>query len=287
MMERAEETYKKRRQMAIANEEAVHEHKREQRRQGFRYCPNPEQSGYQRYINVKYQGGPDLPVPIENSSTTSGVFAANPFIPIFNPYMQRPLYQNKRYLKQKKNKNKHQNKFTYKQPHEPEQIQAPKTIKRSGETEKQKGKIPASENENPTQYNTPTKKSKTRSQAHSAEDHKKSNQKNKRTRVTTDNQKPIQDKLFTVVTNKVITMLRYKRTRALDELVGSNKGKIRLISRAYEKTYKKGKRNGPTFRAERVNTIHQMAIEEARTTEVSTTRTASSKRRIWERAHQI
>jgi hypothetical protein len=76
MMERAEETYKKRRQMAIANEEAVQEHKREQRRQGFRYCPNPEQSGNQRYINVKYQGGPDLQVPIDNSSTTSGVFAA-------------------------------------------------------------------------------------------------------------------------------------------------------------------------------------------------------------------
>ena len=96
----------------------------------------------------------------------TGVFAANPFRPIFNPYMQRSLYQNKRYLKQKKNKNKHQNKqnkFTYKQPKEPEQIQAPKKLRRSGETEKQKGKRPASENENLTKYNTPTKKSKTRS----------------------------------------------------------------------------------------------------------------------------
>jgi hypothetical protein len=60
MMERAEETYKKRRQMAIGNEEAVQEHIREQQRQGFRYYTNPGQSGNQRYINVKYQGGPDL-----------------------------------------------------------------------------------------------------------------------------------------------------------------------------------------------------------------------------------
>jgi hypothetical protein len=52
-MERAEETYKKHRQMAIANEEAVQEHKRELTRQGFRYCLNPEQSGNQRYINAK------------------------------------------------------------------------------------------------------------------------------------------------------------------------------------------------------------------------------------------
>ena len=143
MMERAEETYKKRRQMATANEEAVEEHKRALTRQGFRYYTNPGQSGNQRYINVKYQGGPDLQVPIDNSSTTSGVFAANPFRPIFNPYMQRPLYQNKRYLKQRKNKNKQQdkqNKFTYKRPHEQEQLQAPKRIKRSEEKEKQKGK---------------------------------------------------------------------------------------------------------------------------------------------------
>jgi hypothetical protein len=79
-------------------------------------------------------------------------------------------------LKQRKNKNKQQdkqNKFTYKQPQKPEQIPTPKKLRRSGETEKQKGKRPASENENLTQYNTPTKRSKTRSQAHSAEDHKK------------------------------------------------------------------------------------------------------------------
>ena len=99
MMERAEETYKKRRLMATANEEAIEEYKRERTRQEFRYCPNPEQSGNERYIDVKYQGGPDLQVPIDNSSTTSGVFAANPFGPICNPHTHRSLYQNKRYLK--------------------------------------------------------------------------------------------------------------------------------------------------------------------------------------------
>jgi hypothetical protein len=45
------------------------------------------------------------------------------------------------------------------------------------------------------------------------------------------------------------------------------------MSRADEKTYKKRKRNGSIFRAERVNIIHQMTIEEARTTEVGITRT--------------
>jgi hypothetical protein len=46
-----------------------------------------------------------------------------------------------------------------------------------------------------------------------------------------------------------------------------------LMSRAGEKTYKKGKRNGSIFRAERVDTIHQMTTEEARTTEVNITKT--------------
>jgi hypothetical protein len=71
-------------------------------------------------------------------------------------------------------------------------------------------------------------------------------------------------------------MLKCKGTRALDELAGPNKGKIKLISRADEKAhrYKKGKRSGSRFRAERVNTIHEMTIEEAGTTEVSTTGTA-------------
>jgi hypothetical protein len=110
----------------------------------------------------------------------------------------------------------------YKQPHEQEQIQAPKRTKRSGGTEKQKGKRPTNETENPTQYSTPTEISKTRPQAHSAEDHKKSNQENKRKRDTTSKQEPAQDKLFTITTNKVVTMLKYKGARAPDELVGSN-----------------------------------------------------------------
>jgi hypothetical protein len=93
-----------------------------------------------------------------NDSTISGVFAANPYRPIFNSYTQRSLYKNKRYLKQKKNKYKYQdkrNKFTYKQQQEREQNSLSKKLRRSGETEKQKGKRPASENENLTQYNTP------------------------------------------------------------------------------------------------------------------------------------
>ena len=146
--------------------------------------------------------------------------AANPFRPIFNPYMQRPLYQNKRYVKQRKNKNKHrnkQNKFTYKRPNEQEQLQAPKRIKRSMEEEKLKGKRPIDETEGHTQYNTPTKKSKTTSQTHSAEDHKKNNQENKRKRGAT--KKTATDKLFSIITNKVIIMLKYKGTKALDELV--------------------------------------------------------------------
>jgi hypothetical protein len=41
--------------------------------------------------------------------------------------------------------------------------------------------------------------------------------------------------LFTVITNKVITMIKIKGVRALDELAGPNKGKIRLLPRADEK----------------------------------------------------
>jgi len=142
---------------------------------------------------------------------------------------------------------------------------------RSEEKEKQKGKRPINETEGRTHYSTPTKKSKTISQTHSAEDHKKNNQENKRKRGAT--KEPATDKLFTIITNKVVVMLKYKGARALDELVGSNKGKIRPMSRADEKKYKKGKRSGSIFRAERVNTTHQMTTEEARTTEVSTTKT--------------
>jgi hypothetical protein len=56
------------------------------------------------------------------------------------------------------------------------------------------------------------------------------------------------------------------------------------MSRADEKTYKKGKRNGSVFRAERVNIIHQMTIEEARTTEVSISKTEKGR---YGNAHQI
>jgi hypothetical protein len=50
---------------------------------------NTEQSWNERHIRVKYKGAPDLLVSIDNSSTTSGVFAANR--PVFNPYTQRSL----------------------------------------------------------------------------------------------------------------------------------------------------------------------------------------------------
>jgi hypothetical protein len=76
MMERADDTNKKRRQMIIDNEEAVQAHKQKIHRQGYRNYTNTDQSGNVRYINVRYKGRPDLQVPIDNSSTTSGVFAA-------------------------------------------------------------------------------------------------------------------------------------------------------------------------------------------------------------------
>jgi hypothetical protein len=72
--------------MITDNEEAVQAHKEEQHRQGFRYYTNAEQSEDERYINAKYKGRPDLQVHIDNSSTTAGAFAANPYRPIFNPY---------------------------------------------------------------------------------------------------------------------------------------------------------------------------------------------------------
>jgi hypothetical protein len=94
-----------------------------------------------------------------------------------------------------------------------------------------------------------------------------------RTREENTQQNPIRDKLFTAITNKVINMLKTKGVRALDELAGSNKGKIRLLSRADEKKYNKGKRSGSRYRAERVAIIHEMTTEEARSTEVHITRT--------------
>ena len=68
-------------------------------------------------------------------------------------------------------------------------------------------------------------------------------------------------------------MIKIKGVRALDELAGSNKGKIRLLSRADEKRYSKGKRDGSRHRAERVAIVNEMTIEEARNTKVSITKT--------------
>jgi hypothetical protein len=225
MMERAEETQKKRRLMRIADDEANEERKREITRQGFRYCPDPDHSGNERYINAKYQGGPDLQAPFDNSSTTSGVHAANPFRPIFNPYTHRPTYQNKRHTKQRKNNNKHrnkQNKFTFKRQNEQEKLQAPKRIKRSTEEGKLKGKRPLIETEGHTQYVTPIKKRKTTSQTHSAEDHKKNNQENKRKRGAT--KKPATDKLFSIITNRILQKIN---ARALARKSQTRGGRLR------------------------------------------------------------
>jgi hypothetical protein len=103
MMERAADTNQKRRQTIIDNEEAVHEYRREVHRQRD-IATTPTQSNHGTkgiYIRVKYKGAPDLLVSIDNSSTTAGDFAANPHRPAFNPYTQRPLYKNTRYLKHK------------------------------------------------------------------------------------------------------------------------------------------------------------------------------------------
>jgi hypothetical protein len=80
------------------------------------------------------------------------------------------------------------------------------------ETEKQKGKRPASENDNLTQFSTPTKRSRVGPKAHSAEDHtsKKDSKGKKRSHTAIDNREPVQDKLFTTITNKVITMIKIK-----------------------------------------------------------------------------
>jgi hypothetical protein len=137
------------------------------------------------------------------------------------------MYKNKRYLKHKRNR-KHKD-------NSKKETKIQNGKKRSGETEKQKGNRLASVNENLTQYSTPNKKSKRGSQPHSAEDHKKNSNNRKRTHAPTDTQEPIQDKLFKIITNKVITMMKVRGGRALDELTGSNKGKIRLLSRADEK----------------------------------------------------
>jgi hypothetical protein len=68
-------------------------------------------------------------------------------------------------------------------------------------------------------------------------------------------------------------MMKMRGGRALDELTGPNRGKIRLISRTEEKKYGKRKRNGSRHRADRVALVHEMTIEEARNTEVKKSRT--------------
>ena len=74
-------------------------------------------------------------------------------------------------------------------------------------------------------------------QPHSVDDHKKNRNKRKRTLAQTETQEPAQDKLFTIITNKVITMMKIRGERALhvDKLTGSNTEKIRLLSKANEK----------------------------------------------------
>jgi VIT1/CCC1 family predicted Fe2+/Mn2+ transporter len=72
-------------------------------------------------------------------------------------------------------------------------------------------------------------------------------------------------------------MIKIKGARALDDLAGSNKGKIRLLSRADEKRYSKGKRDGSRHRAERVTIVNEMTIGEARNTEVSITKTGKGR----------
>jgi hypothetical protein len=85
--------------MTTDNEEANIAHKVEMHRQGYRNFTNVEQSGMhnERFVKVTWGGGHELQVPIDNSATTSGVFAANPHRPTFNPYAQRSIYKNKRY----------------------------------------------------------------------------------------------------------------------------------------------------------------------------------------------
>jgi hypothetical protein len=71
-------------------------------------------------------------------------------------------------------------------------------------------------------------------------------------------------------------MMKVRGGRALDELTGSNEGKIRLLSRAEEKKYiqqRKAKRVKIQSRKS-FHITHEMAIEEARNTEVGITRTA-------------
>jgi hypothetical protein len=69
-------------------------------------------------------------------------------------------------------------------------------------------------------------------------------------------------------------MMKIKGVRALDELAGPNKGKIRLLSRADEKKVQQRQTQWiKTHSRERATTTHEMTTEEARDTEVGITRT--------------
>jgi hypothetical protein len=69
-------------------------------------------------------------------------------------------------------------------------------------------------------------------------------------------------------------MIKNQRCKStLDELAGPNKGKIRLLSRADEKRYSKGKRDGSRHTAERAAIVNEITTEEARNTKVSITKT--------------
>jgi hypothetical protein len=70
----------------------------------------------------------------------------------------------------------------------------------------------------------------------------------------------------------------------MDALVESNKGKVRVISKAGDKKYGKGRKSGSIYRAERANTAHEMTTKEARSTEVKTRSTRCGK---YANAHTI
>jgi hypothetical protein len=144
MMKRGEFTPQKRHRATTDNEEANRAQKEEMHRQGCRNYRNIAQSGNERYAGATWDGEQyELQqVPIDNSSTTSGVFAANPHRPIFNPYTHRSNYKNTRYLKHKRNRRYKERQFKLAYAHQQERDQNPerKKHKRSVETKKQKGK---------------------------------------------------------------------------------------------------------------------------------------------------
>jgi hypothetical protein len=82
-------------------------------------------------------------------------------------------------------------------------------------------------------------------------------------------------------------MIKIKGVRALDELAGPNKGKIRLLSRAAEKRYSKGEREGPRHRAERVAIINEMTTESRGSKKYGSEHNQNGKGQIWKCTHQI